>query len=234
MITALTCTGDRPKPFGFCIEYMARQTRRPDQWVIVDDGNVPLAHDSQRLAQHCGIADVQIVRRFPKPGDPAHTLSVNLLAALDRVSSASVAFIEDDDWYSCEHMEILEEELRAHAMFGFQGIVYYHAVRRCYRTMGEGTPHSSMCQTGITSAVFPVLKRICAASETPFIDLRLWREFTGQKKLFRNLNTVVGIKGLPGRLGLTAGWRSVTGYTPDPDLKYLESLIGEDVANYRT
>ena len=220
-------------PFGLCVEYMARQIRRPDQWVIVDDGKVPLTHAAQQLAQHCGIADVQIVRRLSLPADPPHTLAVNILAALDRVSNTSVAFIEDDDWYSCAHIEILEEELQACAMFGFRGIVYYHAARRCYRTMGESTPHSSLCQTGITSAVFPVLKRICSSIDTGFVDLRLWREFTGQKKLFRNLNTVVGIKGLPGRLGLTAGWRSVTGYTPDPSLKFLESLIGADVENYK-
>ncbi|HEY4970959.1 MAG TPA: glycosyltransferase family A protein [Steroidobacteraceae bacterium] len=233
MISAITCTGDRPIPLGFCVEYMARQTRKPDQWIIVDDGRVPLDFEMQQRLETCGVGEVDIIRRAPRSSDPPHTLCVNLLAALDRVSNPSVAFIEDDDWYSRRHIEILDAELMAHDMFGYQGIVYYHVGKRCHKTMGEASPHASLCQTGITSKVVPTLKRICASLDTGFfVDLRLWREFAGKKKLAKNQNTVVGIKGLPGRQGLTAGWRSVVGYMPDPAMKFLESLVGGDIGNY--
>ena len=231
-ITAVTCTGDRPLPFGLCVEYMARQTRRPDQWVIVDDGHVALAETAADLQQRCGIADVQILRRAPRLGDPPHTLPINLLTALGRVSNARVAFIEDDDWYHPQHIEVLDADLRAHDLVGCQGIVYYHVAKRCHRLMGADSPHSSLCQTGMTAAVFPMLRRICASIDTGFVDLLLWRGFTGTKKL-THLSYVVGIKGLPGRVGLTMGWRSHQGYTPDPSMTYLESLIGTDVENYR-
>ena len=35
-ITALTCTGGRPEAFELCKKYMARQTRQPDQWLVLD------------------------------------------------------------------------------------------------------------------------------------------------------------------------------------------------------
>jgi hypothetical protein len=237
-LTVVTCTGDRPKPFSLCVEYMARQSRKPDQWVIVDDGAVPLGHEARQLERHCGIGEVQIVRRLPRPDDPAHTLSVNLLAALDRVANERVVFVEDDDWYGREHVALVEDGLRSHELFGFQGIVYYHVGRRCHRRIGETMPHSSLCQTGMTADAFPVLRKICSndrgARECGFIDLRLWREFQGAKWLSDNAGTVVGIKGLPGRIGLTSGWRNVNSYTHDPSMKFLESLIGPDVENYRS
>jgi len=233
-ITAITCTGDRPMPFGLCVRYMARQTRRPDQWVIVDDGKVPLQIEREQLQLCCGIGDVQIVRRQPQRSDPPHTLPLNLLVGLERVSNASVAFVEDDDWYSTWHIEVIEDELRTHTMFGFQGIVYYHVGKRCHRAMGGDSPHSSLCQTGITADVFPLLKRICASIASGSVDLLLWRAYEGDKKLWKDIGTVVGIKGLPGRQGTTMGWRNHTDYTPDPTMAFLEELIGPDVENYRS
>jgi hypothetical protein len=233
VITAVTCTGDRPMPFGLCVEYMANQTRRPDEWIIVDDGRVPLTQSAQRLQEYCEIPNVKIVRRLAQRYDPPHTLCVNLLEALEHVSNTSIVFIEDDDWYSPRHIELIDEGLQAADLVGFQGIVYYHVGRRCYRAMGETSPHASLCQTGITANAGQTLSRICASQDTGFfVDLRLWREFAGNINLQKNMGTVVGIKGLPGRPGLTAGWRSSNGYTPDRELKYLESLIGEDVRNY--
>ena len=35
-ITALTCTFQRPQAFELCKMYVARQTRQPDQWLILD------------------------------------------------------------------------------------------------------------------------------------------------------------------------------------------------------
>jgi hypothetical protein len=228
-ITAVTCTGDRPVPFSLCIEYVARQSRKPDQWIIADDGKVPLAYEGRWLEQHCGIEKVEVVRR---PYRPDHSLPVNLLVAMDYVSHDKVVIVEDDDWYSREHIKIVDDGLDSCELFGFQGIVYYHVGKRCHRAMGENSPHSSLCQTGMTSEAFPTLKSVCSLSRDSFVDIRLWREFGGGKKLLKNRGTVVGIKGLPGRLGLGMGWRA-TGFTPDPSLEFLESLIGSDVGNYK-
>jgi len=35
-LTAITCTYNRPEAFALCKEYMANQTRQPDQWLILD------------------------------------------------------------------------------------------------------------------------------------------------------------------------------------------------------
>jgi hypothetical protein len=228
---------------------MARQDRPPDQWVIVDDGAAPLSFELEKTAwmpkpdkaarfrpleRYCGIEDVRIVRRAPCRSDPPHTLPVNLLTALDHVAHGRVAFFEDDDWYSSAHIGIVDRRLAAQDLFGFQGIIYYHVGRRSYQSMGAHSAHSSLCQTGITAAVFPTLRRICSMPVPGgFVDLRLWAEFFGRTMLLPNLGTVVGIKGQPGRVGLTAGWRYAAGYTPDPQLAFLKSLIGADVENYR-
>jgi len=41
-LTAITCTYQRPEAFELCQKYMARQTRQPDQWLILD-GPEPMA-----------------------------------------------------------------------------------------------------------------------------------------------------------------------------------------------
>jgi hypothetical protein len=218
---------------------MARQSRKPDQWIIVDDGKAPLGYETRWLSQRCEINDVQIVRRLPQSGDPAHTLSINLLAAFEHVSHDRIAFFEDDDWYGCEHLVTVDDGLMSCALFGYRGIVYYHVGRRSYRAMGgPASVHSSLCQTAMTRAALATLERICRADDrgvrgSGFVDLRLWREFAGAKTLVDNPGSVVGIKGLPGRPGLTSGWRTMAGYTPDMSFRFLESLIGPDVRNYR-
>ena len=35
-LTALTCTYNRPEAFSLCEKYVARQTRQPDQWLVLD------------------------------------------------------------------------------------------------------------------------------------------------------------------------------------------------------
>lgn len=35
-LTALTCKADRPEAWRLCEKYLARQTRQPDQWLILD------------------------------------------------------------------------------------------------------------------------------------------------------------------------------------------------------
>jgi hypothetical protein len=238
-LTVVTCTGDRPLAFALCVGYVGRQTRKPDQWIVVDDGKTPLDRDARQLEMRCGIGEVRVVRRPPRPDDPDHTLSVNLLAALEVLSHDRVAFVEDDDWYWPGHLAAVDAGLESCDLFGYRGIVYYHVGRRSYRAMGgPASIHSSLCQTAMTRAALPTLERICRADDrgvrgSGFVDLRLWREFDGAKSLVTNHGTVVGIKGLPGRPGLTSGWRTTAGYTPDMSLRFLESLIGPDVRNYR-
>lgn len=40
-LTAITCTADRPEAFALCRRYMARQTRQPDQWLVMDQ-DIPM------------------------------------------------------------------------------------------------------------------------------------------------------------------------------------------------
>ena len=59
-ITLITPTGDRPLAFALCQNWMRKQTVLPFQWVVVDDGKIPMKP----------YVPMEYVRRKPHPNDP--------------------------------------------------------------------------------------------------------------------------------------------------------------------
>lgn len=41
MVTVITPTADQPTGIALLERYMARQTVKPDAWIVADDGNTP-------------------------------------------------------------------------------------------------------------------------------------------------------------------------------------------------
>ena len=39
--TIITPTGDRPDAFELCCKYVQRQTIKPVEWIVIDDGETP-------------------------------------------------------------------------------------------------------------------------------------------------------------------------------------------------
>src|SRR6185369_16758975 len=95
MITAITPTADRPEAFALCERWMARQTIKPDQWIVADGGQVPV---------RCTMGQTHI--HDPRPAGAAN-LAHNLLNAISAVKGEVVAIVEDDDWYSPKHLETM-------------------------------------------------------------------------------------------------------------------------------
>ena len=238
--TVITLTGDRPKAFKLCKQYMERQTVQPTQWIVVSDGKRAMPKKDRNGCEY--------YRRKPLKTDPIHTLRVNLLEALKHVKTDSVVIVEDDDWYSPNYLETSLKYLEKYDLTGQNQTVYWNVKSLTYkviRTGKEPDERSSMCLTAFNRPVFSHLKNICGNKTLPedakkrvdrgFVDLILWRTYKGKKSTYNEPNNLcVGIKGLCGRPGLSSGHTSAIEkeYINDSDGAFLKSVIGEDVKHY--
>ena len=232
-ITIIIPTGDRHKCMELCLAMLASQTITPAQVIVVDDG----INQDETTALSRQVTDY--IRRDPGLQDPPHTLPVNILEALKVVNQQSIIFMEDDEWYHSEYLESLWTELqKGQAIAGQENSLYYRWPSRTYRYQ-QNWSHASLCATGLREVLFPALElscRTCIDMGTGLVDMQLWsigRRFN--HSLIKG-NYHVGMKGLPGRRGLTAGWRGTCngdGYEHDPDLSFLQSIIGNDVEFYK-
>ena len=202
MITAVTCTGDRPLAFDLCRYWMSRQTRQPDQWVVVDDGAIPMVSPPEGCTY---------VRRAHDE-DGHNSLAQNILAAIPEIKGNIIMFIEDDDYYRPDYIETIYNKMWSSCvepLFGQSLAVYYNVKYRWWMQHPNRT-HASLCQTAMYDDALPTLKAICEASPK-FIDLDLWRQLKGD--LFDDpIKYCVGIKGLPGRGGIGMGHKI---YSPE-------------------
>lgn len=222
-ITAITCTGDRHVTFKFCEMWMIRQTRIPDQWIIVDDGKNP----TQICFSHPKCL-VQYVRREPKMDDPPHTLGLNLRTALPMVLFDKLIFIEDDDYYRPEFVEKMEQWLDKSNICGQPNAIYYNIQYRWWQ-QHSNTQHASLCQTGIRRDLIRFLIPLCE-DNLRYIDIDLWRIAQGRHYLDTGDRLCVGLKGLPGRGGIGTGHEEQ--HANDPDYSAFKRFLGEDAFVY--
>ena len=221
MITAITCTGDRNVVFKFCEMWMSRQTKLPDQWIIVDDGKGP----TEVVFNGC---NVQYIRREPKMDDPPHTLGLNLCTALPHVKGDKVIFIEDDDYYKPQYIEKMDQWLDKSNICGQPNAIYYNLKYRWWQKH-PNTKHASLCQTGIRRDLIRFLIPLCE-DNLRYIDIDLWRIVQGRKYLDMGERLCVGLKGLPGRGGIGMGHDDHD--TNDPDYSKFITFLGEDADVY--
>ena len=197
MITAVTPTGDRPLAFELCKHWMEQQTVKPDQWIVVDDGKVPMRSSPM----------MNYVRRAPQPSDPEHTLNLNLRTAIPHIKGEKIIIIEDDEYYAPKYIETLSKELDGHEVVGISRSKYYHLP-----TGGQAhhanTIHASLAQTSFRSSFLPALAHLTSHRIKHYIDICLWQKALAEQKgyLFVDEPSLyAGIKGLPGRPGIGIG-----------------------------
>ena len=222
MIKLLTTTGGRPEAWELCKRWVRQQTRQADAWIIVDD--------CAEMSDMSGITiPTMLVRPQPfwQPGQ--NTQARNLLAALESVTpNDTLIIIEDDDYYAPTWVQSVVEWSKRFELVGERNALYYHVGHRQYRSCGNLT-HASLCSTAMRGSALEFFKRVCQKNYK-FIDMQLWRNFRGSKKLFDTKMTT-GIKGLPGRAGIGGGHR-MSG-RPDPNGELLKKRIGDDASVYR-
>lgn len=240
MIIAITCTGARPEAFALCEKYMARQTVQPDLWLVVDDCDP---------ATKCTMGQT-VIRpepRWPEFPEP-NTQHRNMMAAVDYLQHLGVAptdqiiFFEDDDWYAPDYIECQSIRLESFILIGETPARYYHVKNQAFRVFEEAemnnpTPHASLCATAMRASLFPILAD--ALECRAWIDMYLWK-IAGNRlrsdirsRLVEGVS-VVGMKGMPGRPGVSQCHRQEADgrWTGDPDLSRLRQWIGDDADAY--
>jgi hypothetical protein len=172
-VTAITCTGDRPEAFELCKTWLQRQTIPVKQWIIIDDGEVPLKEIP---------ADSTYIRREAKPTDPKHTLCLNLLEGLEVINQPNICIFEDDDWYHPTYIETMMKWLQSYDMVGVGSLVFYSL-----RFPGFNYRHKSkqpaLYQTVFNQNVVPFMKNLCQSvyqipglAEKGLLDSQIWTQ----------------------------------------------------------
>jgi len=288
-ISVITLTGDRPVSFNFLRIWMEKQTIKPKQWIVVDDGETPLLLSQQK--------DCEYYRREPTSSDYTHTLCLNLLVALGKVRYDKIIVMEDDDWYSSIYIEYMSKLLNDSDLVGFKRLLFYYPALSMYMEKASAK-QPAFAQTAFSSSIIPVLQNICFGAGKDFdlcgkglVDIKLWKDpldiFKKEEsvRLTTSLKTAngavlragtvfkppvpygimkralrkqgaeiiiqrtpvtakkttliiedyltVGMKGMPGRKGLTTAHNQENKkYKKDEDYKLLKSILKEDVKFY--
>lgn len=219
MITLITPTGDRHISFKICEQWMSRQTMQFQQWIVVDDGKIPTVPVQNQI----------YIRR--NPSSQGHmSLADNMLAALPHVKGDYVIIIEDDDYYRPDYIENMYKWLQRANIAGENKAIYYNIKCR-YFYQNQNKKHASFCNTGFTRINISPLMRICESHDS-FLDIKLWEGAYGPKYLDNNeIKKCIGIKGMPGRLGIGSG--HCTKVSNDPLMIKLKNLIGQDYLVYK-
>jgi hypothetical protein len=224
-ITVITPTGDRPEALALLRQWMTNQTRQPDQWLIIDDGQKPVKKRE--------FAGATVIRRKPSKLDPPCTLGENLKAALPLVAHDKILIMEDDDWYGPEYIETMAQFLDAHDLVGISGTKYYHPGVPGFREMGRGD-HASLSQTAFRKSYLPkIIEAIPFDSSMPeypecSVDMRIWKKANGRAHLVAGADKKLhcSIKGLPGRKGAGVG-HDKKYYTKDKNLTKFREWCGD-------
>ena len=222
MIQVITPAGDRHEAWALSQEYMQAQTYEgPVRWIVVDDGKTPLKPAFKRP----GYA-LEMHRLEPMAGN---SQARNMLHALNQVEGDGPVFCwEDDDIYLPEYVETMLEALETADLAGERYARYYNVATGRYKEI-RGKIHSSMASTVCKGGALQLLRALCNSGLNRMLDVNLWKQFNGDKRLMDSRN-VVGIKGLPGRPGIGVGHRKRFGVTDNGDT--LRVWAGEYADNY--
>jgi hypothetical protein len=225
--TVITATGDRPQALDLCASYIKRSTIQPFQWLVVDDGNVPY---------NPGGCDYK--RREPTPlthsreGCNDNSIAQNLGHVMQNITFDKIVVMEDDDWYDPKYLETMYNLLDNADLVG-EGLTWVYNVKSRLYKRHHNNQHASFCASGMTRKVVPLMQDICTRDMT-FLDMALWSESKHTKHLILEEDThlCVGMKGLPGRAGVTNGHKLndklYRGCSADEDCSVLKRLVGDD------
>jgi len=234
MIALITPTGFRRQQIELCNKWMRRQTYTGEVlWLIIDDAN-PVTTEKVGL----NFPDNWTIEKiYPKPAwKPGwNTQGRNISEGVNRLPEdiEAIFIIEDDDYYKPQYLERMMFHLGDNLAIGETHTIYYNVFWRRY-FVNPNVTHVSLFQLCFRPELLPVF-RSCYNEQ--FIDFifyqRLYeRGFKKQIGFFREGNLAVGIKGMPGRGGIGAGHKRMAGFIQDVNLRYLKSIIGDNVKEY--
>ena len=194
MITAITPTGDRPLAFSLCQRWMSQQTVKPDQWIVVDDGERPMVPmmameyvrrepepkplpvpSNPRLISP-RMKDRIAAERARQPRGSWASIYKNLQAAVPLIAGDKILFIEDDEYYAPGYVEEMSRRLDEHELVGIMHSRYYHLGTGGYRVF-TSQAHASLAQTAFRASFLPIFKDFLGTDHcAEFLDVRLWTQ----------------------------------------------------------
>lgn len=223
-VSVITPTADRPVAFALAERWLGRQTRQPDEWIVADGGQEPVV---------CSMGQTHL-HEPSMPG--ARNFLGNLARALTHASGDLIVALEDDDYYRPTHIEAICGQIHLGILAAGDDLQrYYHAARRCWRTFNNRG--ASLCQTAFTREAIPIFQAAlerCWREQRYGVDAYFWASLPSSSQALQRTQTVIGMKGLPGQVGLGIGHRAhVDGqWRHDPDGAQLRAWIGEDARIY--
>jgi glycosyltransferase involved in cell wall biosynthesis len=182
-----------------------------------------------------GVADEIHLHLPSAPG--ALNFAGNLLRGIARATGDVVIVMEDDDYYAPTHLERiirqLEEAPRASAA-GDDQQRYYHLPSRRWRIFQNRG--ASLCQTAFRAAAIPLFAKVVQEQlrRRHFgVDGGFWQALPKAAWTLARTETVVGMKGLPGQIGLGIGHRPTgPGWQSDRHGDTLRRWLGMDAEVY--
>lgn len=224
-VSILTPTGGRSRLQPIYDRLISRQTYRgPIEVILVDDvGDVKTTIKNATIVN----AKIRWVPGF-------NTQRFSLEEGLKAVTGDILILAEDDDWISPNYIETVIRSLQVTEAFGIGFARYYNFQVPGYKTNANFL-HASLSQTALRSKWIPLLRQAINSGEF-YIDIQFWKLLREKKVPYTMLNhtgIAVGMKGLPGRAGLTISHKQKRDYMYDSNLEKLHSWIGEDVELYK-
>lgn len=223
-LTLITLTGLRPEAFNRLEDMVLAQSiwdAEPDiSWIVIDD----CKPDTE---MHCK----QRYFRGPQTWKPdLNTQRGNLDRALGKIEIDSdyIFILEDDEFYAPDYLEVMCRALRTSHLVGIANARYYNVDFQGYTEM-KNFRHSSLSQTAFRKSALPLLQKAVNSGHFYF-DVEFWRMALAQDLLctfITNTSLSIGIKGLPGRPGLTPSHTDRKGFVFDPQAAKLKAWLPE-------
>lgn len=233
-ITLVTTTRNRSVCFDLLQHWISKQTVKPYQWIVVNDGTEPYNY----------LHNQQVIKRKPKPDEqPWQSILNNWLAAIPKVKGDHVIVCEDDDYYREDYLYTVSRYLEAADIFGFSNELCYKLPTRRFTRPGN-LNHASLAATGFRKNVLPCLEKVikeeCTGNKSVFIDMYLWVVAPYQYNHLHLLKPQpeerayhVGFKNMPGAKGL--GIYHSDPYNPgctfDGNWSWLDKWLGSENAS---
>jgi len=238
-ISIITPTGDRYESIKLLCQFLMRQVNLRGllvEWVLVDDGQSnacarAISEVGESTMANFGISVFYLRRKFIKEDQGPRSLARNVLAGMEAISSQKLLIMEDDDCYREWYLSEMFGRLLDSDLVGTVWQKYYHLPSLSYRTFRNRG--SAFCSTGMRSSMFPLLREACQQGILGHkgIDAKLWQlgqSSGGRLDIFEpERDSVIGMKGLPGRSGIGVGHRP-KGFAHDRGGKILVEWCGEE------
>jgi hypothetical protein len=209
-----------------CERWMARQTVKADQWLVIDDDRLHPTKCTMGQEYH---RIPETLRWLSLPAKIKYIFDNGL------VKGDVLIVVENDDWYAPDYVEKMVAALKHADLVGEGRAIYYHVRWRSWWEHGN-LGHASLCSTAMTRAVYPFLhKLVTKQPDNPFVDCVLWREWKGTKRILgaEDGRRCIGMKCMPGTTGYVGQHTNrERGIKQDPTLEKLFDLIGWEAGAY--